>query len=96
MHERLCHLDALPHSLGVAAQAPARLLDHADQFQGLDCPSLGVAARETAQARHALHKLASRHLLVETIGVRAVADMAFGLRVPGVVAANKDSAEVRP
>src|SRR5207245_3033713 len=57
VHERLSHLDALPHSLGVAAQAPARLLDHADQFQGLVCPSLGLAARETAQARHALHKL---------------------------------------
>src|SRR5260370_6689797 len=96
VNQGLSDFDALPHALGVAAQAAVGAVLHLHKFEGsLRAPAgflLGVAAKPG----HALDKIAARHLLVKRINFRTIANQTLGSHRPGVLASDVNGTKIRP
>ena len=94
MDERLGDLDALAHTLGVAAEPAFRLAGHAHKFERLAGAALGLVARKAGEPGQAFDKLPPGHLFIEVIGVWAVTHTALRRCLPGALPAHAHPSEI--
>jgi hypothetical protein len=90
--QRLRELDALPHALAVAADAPVHVLAQPESLEHRPGAPPRVGGAEAAEPQHPGHESAAAHRLVQPLEVGAVADVPPRAR-PGRPPAGRHAAE---